>query len=194
MSRALKTLFLLGLVLAASALISGCGQKRVTEFQAAQARLAEDPTALDGKFQAEVILCRRVGKKSKRPIGVGTEFVMKESSRVSALVKVANVELGETNAFHLVWIKPGEKEVTRRYAEVKVESSEEGYRTLVQWKKANDLHYLKERVQESEEISFVLTSSLNTSLKKEREPGTYRFRLYFNRELLIEETFELTSA
>ncbi len=194
MSRALKTLILLGFALAISTALNGCSQERVTEFQAAQAHLAEDPTALDGIFQADITLCRRVGKKSKRPIGVGTEFVMKESSRVSAHVKVANVELGETNAFHLVWIKPGEKEVTRRYAEVKVESSEEGYRTLIQWKKANDLHYLKERVQESEEISFILTSGLNTSLNKEREPGTYRFRLYFNRELLIEETFELTGA
>lgn len=194
MSRALKTLFLLGFVLATALAVNGCGQKRVTEFHAAQARLAEDPTALDGLFQAEVTLCRRVGKKSKRPIGIGTEFVMKESSRVSALVKVSNVEPGEVNAFHLVWIKPGEKELFRRYAEVKVEPSEEGYDALIQWKKANDLHYLKERVQTSEDGSFALTAGLNTSLGKEREPGTYRFRLYFNRELLIEETFELTSA
>jgi hypothetical protein len=191
MPRVLFTALVLAL---ATSLLAGCGQKRVADFKAAQARLAEDPTALDGAFQAEVTLSRRVSKKSKRPIGAGTEFVMKGQSRVNATVDVANVEPGEVNAFHLVWIKPGQKEMFRRYAEVKVETSESGYRTVIQWKKAEDLAYLKEEVQEGEANGFSLRANLNTSLKREREPGTYSLRVYFNRELLLEEAFELTSA
>lgn len=191
MPRVPSTLF--ALVLATS-LLAGCGQKRVAEFKASQARLAADPAALDGAFSVDLTLARRVSKKSGRPIGAGTEFVMKGKSRVNAIVDVANVEPGEVNAFHLVWIKPGRKEMFRRYAEVKVEASETGYRTLIQWKKADDLAYLKEEVQESETNAFSLRTSLNTSLKREREPGIYSFRVYLNRELLLEEAFELTNA
>lgn len=187
------TIFPIALVLAALS-VTGCGQRRVADFQAAQEQLAENPSALDGLFQAEVTLCRRLGKKSGRPIGVGTAFEMERKSRVNAVVNVANVEPGEVNAFHLVWIKPGEREMFRRYAEVKVETSEAGYRTLIQWKKVDDLHYLKEEVQESDALAFTLTANVNTSLGKEREPGIYSFRVYFNRELLIEQTFELTNA
>ncbi len=191
MSRAFLTL---GILLTALVATSGCGQKRVAEFKAAQALLAEDPTALDGEFQAQLTLCRRVGKKSWRPIGVGTEFEMKRKSRVEALLEVANVEPGEVNMFHLVWIKPGEKEVFRRYAEVRVEESETGYDAHIQYKKAENLLYLREFTQRNEDNSFRLKIGLNTSLEKERVPGTYSCRVYFNRELLLEETFVLTSA
>ncbi len=191
MSRGLIALALL-LVIALGTL--GCEQQRVQEFKAGQALLAENPQALDGKFRAELTLCRSIGRKTGRPIGAGTEFEMREESQVGAVLEVAGVAPGEVNMFHLVWIKPGEKEIFRRYAEVKVEPSEQGYRAVIQWKKFDDRHALREEVQESEALSFNLSSTLDTSLDKQREPGEYRFRVYFNRELLFDQAFTLKSA
>jgi hypothetical protein len=180
------------LILGASTL--GCEQQRVQEFKAGQALLAENPQALDGKFRAELTLCRSIGRKTGRPIGAGTEFEMREESQVGAVLEVAGVAPGEVNMFHLVWIKPGEKEIFRRYAEVKVEPSEQGYRAVIQWKKFDDRHALREEVQESEGLSYSLSSTLDTSLDKQREPGEYRFRVYFNRELLFDQAFTLKNA
>lgn len=195
MARRLLTLVLaLGIALGAAFALGGCEQRRVREFKAAQSRMATDPDALDGHFRASVTLCRTISRKSGHPIGAGTEFEMRKKSRVAALVEVADVKPGEVNMFHLVWIKPGEKEVFRRYAEVKVEPSESGYEAVIQWKKADDLHYLRTETQESETPSFRLETSINTSLRREREPGQWSFRVYFNRELLIEQPFTLSGA
>ena len=195
MPRRLLTLTLtLAVALGAALALGGCEQRRVKEFKAAQSRLATDPHALDGHFRANVTLCRTMSRKSGYPIGAGTEFEMREKSQVEALVEVADVKPGETNMFHLVWIKPGEKEVFRRYAEVKVEPRESGYEAVIQWKKADDLHYLRTETQEVETPSFRLEMSLDTSLKRDREPGDWSFRVYFNRELLIEQPFTLSGA
>jgi hypothetical protein len=184
----------LTLVLGVVLFLGACEQHRVQEFKAAQAQLATDPHALDGHFRATVTLCRTLSRKSGHPIGAGTEFEMRKKSQVEALVEVADVKPGEVNMFHLVWIKPGEKEVFRRYAEVRVEPSESGYQAVIEWKKADDLHYLRTETQEVETPSFSLSTSLDTSLSREREPGEYSFRVYFNRELLLEQPFTLTGA
>ncbi len=189
-----RRLLALALSLVIALGILGCEQRRVQEFKAGQALLAENPQALDGKLNAQLTLCRSIGRKSGRPIGAGTEFEMREESQVGAVLEVSGVEPGEVNMFHLVWIKPGEKEIFRRYAEVKVEPAEQGYRAVVQWKKFDDRHYLREDVQERESPSFSLTSELDTSFKKQREPGEYRFRVYFNRELLFDQAFTLENA
>ncbi|MBM4116800.1 hypothetical protein FJ251_03525 [bacterium] len=173
---------------------TGCEQQRVKEFKAAQALLTENPQALDGRFNAQLTLCRSIGRKTGRPIGAGTEFEMREESQVGAVLEVSGVEPGEVNMFHLVWIKPGEKEIFRRYAEVKVEPAEQGYRAVIQWKKFEDRFWLREEVQESETPSFMLSGTLDTSLDKQREPGEYRYRVYFNRELLFDQPFTLKGA
>jgi hypothetical protein len=189
-----RGLIALALLLALTLAGSGCGQRRLEEFKAGQALLAENPNALDGKFNAQLTLCRSIGRKTGRPIGAGTEFEMREESQVGAVLEVSGVEPGEVNMLHLVWIKPGEKEIFRRYAEVKVEPAEQGYRAVVQWKKFDERHYLREEVQERDSLSFSLMSELDTSFKKQREPGEYRFRVYFNRELLFDQPFTLKGA
>ncbi len=180
------------IVMSGAVLFAGCGQEVVQEFKDAQARLAEDPSSLDGVFRCDVTFCRKVGRKTGKRIGIGDEFIMKEKSRVNALVDFMDVEAGKVHAMHLVWLRPDMHEMFRKYVEVEVEAAETGYRSTIRWRKTDDLNYVKEEIQEGPDPSFSLKTRLNTSLGKMRVPGTYTLRVYYHRELMLEESFTLS--
>ena len=56
---------------------------------------------------------------------------------------------------------------------------------------AEDLHKVKSDTLLTAEANFTMDTRFNTSLKKEREPGLYHFRVYLDRALLLEEPFTL---
>ena len=176
--------------------LAACGQedaRGVREARAAEAAGAELAAAADG-LQAEVTLCRKVGRRSGRRIGAGHRFVMTERSYVRALVDFAGVAPRRTNAVHLVWIRPDGRELFRRYAEVSVTPADEGYAARIGWREAEDLVRVEHEEQQNPGPGFTLDSRLNISAARERQPGTYRFRVYWNRELLLEEAFEVVSS
>ena len=189
--------------------LAGCESEEAQQFIARGAALAADddhPLPDDG-FDARVTLCRKVGKKTGKRIGIATSFQIapwKEGQKakkqyVNGVVDFENVEPGRVYPVHLVWIKPGGKEMFRKYAEVEVTEVEgtevaTSYQTQIRWLKAEFLHYLKEKTVESDEPTFSLSARLNISADKAREPGTYMFRVYLDRRLLIEEPFEVTQG
>ena len=190
-----KSAWIMLVALCAGVLVLGCSEKRVNEFEEAQARFAEDPTALDGVFKGEIVLCRRVGAKSAKRIGVSDEFEAGENNKVFAFVDFDNAELGRLYTVHMVWLRPDDHEIFRKYAEVRVDKAETGYRSTIHWKSNLDLHYLKEEFQESERPAFTLDSSMGTYVKGvPRESGTYKLRVYLYRDLMLEKSFTLTGS
>lgn len=171
----------------------GCEQSLMKERSPAGVGPSE-ADASTGRCSAEVTLCRKVGKKSGKRIGVGNRFTSDKKSYVYAFVDFSGAEPGKTYSVHLVWIKPGGKEMYRKYAEVTLVEEAAGYQTHIRWRKAEEFGYLKEEAQTAATPSFSLSTRLNASTKKEREFGTYAFRVYLNRELYRDVTFELSDS
>ncbi len=143
----------------------------------------------------DVTFCRRIGSKTGKRIAIGDSFEIKEGKKykyVHGLVDLTGIPVGAEHQVHLVWVKPGGKEMYRRFGTVFVEAADEGFRSTVTWLDAEDLH--KRRVEDPVEGALpevTLSSRLNVSPEKERATGEYQLRVYWNRELLTEQAFEL---
>jgi hypothetical protein len=173
---------------AAALLLSGCASEETLQLFASSA----DETPADGTFAAQVTLCRKVGSKTGRRLGAGNEFVMGTKSYVRAFVDFTNVKSERPYTVHLAWIRPDGWEMFRKYAEVRQwEAAGGGFNTVINWLDAEDLHKIKSDTLVTARPGFTLDSRLNTSLKREREPGLYHFRVYLDRRLLLEEPFTL---
>lgn len=180
------------LFLVCGALISGCEQSDVKEFKAvvdAGSELAED------QFGCDIIFYRAVSKKSGKLLGVKDTFKVsskKKNKYLRAAIDINNPQLDKTHQIHLGWIRPDGKEMFRKFGEVTTTKTDDGYTTNVVWLKAEDLHYSKiEDPIVSDDATFRLDTKLNISPEKERDPGTYAMRVYWNREFLFEKAVEL---
>jgi hypothetical protein len=122
--------------------------------------------------------------------GCGDRFVIGRDGHVNALVEFAGVEAG-THSVHLVWIAPDGHEIFRKYGEVALRGDEDGYTAEISWRKAEDFGYLRREVQKRQRPGFALDSRLNIEPDRERSPGQYCLRVYWNRELLNEQVFHL---
>ena len=180
---------------AAVSLLGGCEQEIVKQFQAEQELVAAGGEVPAGRFWSEITFCRKIGKKTGKRIGRGDTFTMAAKSYVNGLVDFQNVPLDRIHSVHLVWIKPDGKEMFRKFAEVRQGREESGeFRTVINWLDAEDLHKIKSDTLLTAEPTFTLNSRFNTSLKKERAPGLYHFRVYLDRALLLEEPFTVTKG
>jgi hypothetical protein len=179
-------LLVCALAMAALFLLSGCSSEEVQQLQSVQA----DSPAGDDSFDATVTLCRKVGTKSGRRIGAGHQFDMSKKSYVRAFADFINVKTDRPYTVHLAWIRPDGREMFRKFAEVRQHNVETNqFRTVINWLDAEDLHKIKSDTLVTVEPDFTLETRFNTSLKKEREPGLYHFRVYLDRALLLEEPF-----
>ncbi len=179
-------LLVLGLLAAILLMMSGCASEEVKQVRVA----ALDEAPAEDAFTLTATLCRKVGSKSGRRIGVGSEFTMAKKSYVRAFVDFGNVEPDRPYTVHLVWIRPDGREMFRKYAEVRQQAvKEEEYRTIINWLDAEDLHKVRSDTLVNVGPDFTLESRFNISLSKEREPGLYRFRVYLDRGLLLEKPF-----
>ena len=171
--------------------VIGCGEEDVARIRDGASLTAETTATAEG-FGADVVLCRRVGSKTGKRIAVGDSFVElpeKKNRYINAFVDVTSAPVGE-HQLHLVWIKPGGKEMFRKAAEVTVTATADGFTTDVVWFKAEDLHDRKaDETVTSDNPDFTLHTRLNVAPGKERETGEYALRAYWNRELLAQRTF-----
>jgi hypothetical protein len=176
------------LMAAALLLLSACASEETQQVRAA--RVDAPPT--EEAFTAAVTLCRKVGSKSGRRIGVSHEFEMATKSYVRAFVDFTNVKTERPYTVHLAWIRPDGREMFRKFAEVRQQATAaDEFRTVINWLDAEDLHKVKSDTLLTAEANFTMDTRFNTSLKKEREPGLYHFRVYLDRALLLEEPFTL---
>jgi hypothetical protein len=189
-----RRLFVLALSLVTGLVVAGCESREAREQRLSDRDLhaaADTATA----FRAEVTFCRRVSRKSGKPLGVSDEFTMADKSRVRAVVDFDNLRPERIYAVHLAWIAPSGREIFRKYAEVSLEpDSLGGYTTRIDWREAEDLVRVDEEIRQSKDANFTLISSLNTSLERQRDPGEYRLRVYLDRRLLTERSFLLNAA
>ncbi len=180
----------IGLILLA---LGACTDSDYRQAHATPTTTSLTTSADSTAFGVDVTLCRKIGRKTGRRIGVGTTFRMSEKSRVQAVVDFTNVTAGKDYTVHLVWIRPDGREMYRRFAEVRQEAvAAETFRTVVRWLDAEDLHKVRADTLDGAAPQFTLDSRLNTSLTKQREPGEYLLRVYLDRRLLREDTFTLT--
>ena len=173
------------------ACITGCGQVEVVKVRE-EATLSDAPSRAETAFGAEIVLCRRIGSKTGKRIAIGDSFAElpeKKNRYIHAFLDVANASVG-IHQVHLVWVKPGGREMFRKSAEVTVAAADEGFVTDVVWFDAEDLHNRKsDDPQLSPRADFTLGTRLNVAPKKERDPGQYTIRVYWNRELAIDKPF-----
>jgi len=99
--------------------------------------------------------------KSAKRIGVSDEFEAGENNKVFAFVDFDNAELGRLYTVHMIWLRPDEITIIfRKYAEVRVDKAETGYRSTIHWKSNLDLHYLKEEFRRASDRPSPWTSSM----------------------------------
>jgi hypothetical protein len=180
-------------------LASGCSSDEALEMARvsgpAQEESLDQDKADHSGFSAEITLCRKVSKRSGRPIGEDVVFHPAARSYVNALVDFRGVREDRTYVIHLVWVKPDGKDLFRKYVEAVPVITEQGERhTLVTWLDAEDLHKVKRDTIPAEGPEFQLQTRLNISNKRARDPGQYALRVYLDRRFLGEKTFEVTAV
>jgi hypothetical protein len=127
-----------------------------------------DDVPITGKefdITANIILYRKIGKKTGKRIGEGTVFTIKKKAKVRAIIDLENRDdyLNDELKLKVDWIGP---------------DSNSFYRKLI------DLS--------SGDSSSTIKSSISITPEK-RQPGNYIFRVYIYKTLLAEKKFELRS-
>ncbi len=189
---ALKKWMIAVLLSSALGLATGCTSPEARQVSA-RASGSDQASPEEGEFQASLILSRKISRKSGRPIGEGDSFRSRSKSSVHATLECAGARPRRPYTFHLVWVNPDGKELYRKYATVVQEpASEQEFRTVITWLDAEDLHKVKVDTVLSDQPVFNLQTRFNTSLKRERDPGTWEMRVYLDRRHLLTRAFELT--
>jgi hypothetical protein len=113
--------------------------------------------------KANIILCRKVSKKSGKPIGEGTIFTIKEKAKVKAIVNFEkqDIKTNEQLKFYFKWIGPDGKSF-----------------------------YKKRVVFTTSNPSFTISNSISITPEK-RQPGTYILQVVFHKKIIAEQKFEL---
>ena len=184
--------FTLMVVAAAVLLVGGCEQAEVKGV-----REGGVAVLTPGEFSAEVTFCRRVGSKTGKRIEIDEAFPVRDGSKyryVYGFADIADVPVDTDHQLHLIWIKPDGTELFRRFGTVRVTAADDGFRTRLAWLDAEALN--DEDVEEpiSTERPLVSVSSrIDVRPERERDLGAYTLKVYWNRELLTQRSFELTA-
>ena len=125
-----------------------------------------DEVIITGKefdITANIILYRKLGKKTEKMIGAGTVFNIKKNEKVRAIINLENRDdyLNNELKFKVEWIGPD-----------------------------SNSFYRKEIDLSPDDSSSTIQSSISITPKK-RQPGNYIFRIYLYKTLLAEKKFEL---
>lgn len=114
-------------------------------------------------LESNIVICRRIDKKSKRPVGVSDEFTIKDGAKI----------------FSVITIKDSRKKTPDK-SFIKVEWVGSG----------NKPFYNKKYKFSPENGTLQLSSSISISPDK-RKPGEYKCRVYYNSFLIGEAKFKL---
>jgi len=116
-----------------------------------------------GRLSKNIILCSKINKNTKEPIGVDSIFTIRENGKVRAFYKLINrSEFGNRELlFHFDWIGPNDSSF-----------------------------YRKQIAIAPDDTTSILGSSISVSPGK-REPGEYLLRLYLFNVLIGEKKFKL---
>ena len=114
-------------------------------------------------LNASIVLCRKISKKTGKPIGAGNKFTIKEKAKVKAIVtfEKPGIKPNEQMKFYFNWIGPDGK-----------------------------IFYKKRIVYTSSNPSFTLSNSISNTPEK-RKPGSYTMQVVFKKKIIAEQKFEL---
>jgi len=114
-------------------------------------------------IEANILLCRKVSKKTGKPIGAGTVFTIKDKANVKAIVsfKKPDIKTNEQMKFYFNWIGPDGK-----------------------------VFYKKRVVYTTSSPTFFISSSISITPEK-RLPGIYTLQVIFHKKTISEQKFEL---
>jgi hypothetical protein len=120
-------------------------------------------TGKDFDINGNIILYRKIGKKTGKIIGEGTVFTIKKNEKVHASIEIENRNdyLNRELKFSLNWIGPD-----------------------------SNSFYSKEIILQPGDSTSTLTSSISITPKK-RHPGNYICRIYLYKTLIAEKKFVL---
>jgi len=152
-------LFLIAFFLQA---LSGCSSRNETPTISEDSTIVYSPKQPDG-VSANITLCRKVGRKTGKRIGVGTAFTIMDKAKVCAFFDLENRKLfmDREMMFHSEWIGPNGKSFYRKRIDLLPDDS-----------------------------SSTLRSSISITPEK-RQAGNYIVRFFLFRELIAEKKFEL---
>lgn len=114
-------------------------------------------------ISVNVILCRKISKKTGKPIGAGTTFTIKEKANVKAIVNVTkpDIKTNEQMKFYFDWIGPDGKSF-----------------------------YKKRIVYTTSNPSFTISNSISITPEK-RLPGNYTLKVTHRKKIIAEKNFTL---
>jgi hypothetical protein len=120
-------------------------------------------TGEEFNLTADIILYRKMGKKTGKMIGAGTVFTIKNKAKVRAIIDLKNRDdyLNNELKFKVEWIGPDSNSFYRKMIDICPGDS-----------------------------SSTIKSSISITPEK-RQPGNYIFRVYLYKTLLSEKKFEL---
>ena len=159
LNRITLNLFLIVLLLQA---LSGCSSRNETPTISEDSTIVYSPKQQDG-VSANITLCRKVGKKTGKRIGVGTVFTIMDKAKVHAFFDLENRKLftDKKMMFHAEWIGPNGKSFYRKRIDLLPDDS-----------------------------TSTIKSSISITPEK-RLAGNYLVRFFLFRELIAEKKFEL---
>ena len=144
---------------------TGCSSRVETAVAQADSTLtypAKDP----GGLEAKITLCRKISKRTGKPLGAGTVFTTRPKAKVRALIELENpLALGERDLqLHVVWLGPNQKRF---------------YKKMIDYTPDPASPFIKGSI----------------SIPPDRRlPGRYTCQVYLFRELIAEKHFYLQAA
>ena len=117
------------------------------------------------QVKANLVLCKKLSKKTGNPIGAATTFTIKDKAKVKAVVSIEkqDIKTNEQMKFYFDWIGPDGKSF-----------------------------YKKRVVYTTSNPFFTVSNSISISPEK-RQPGTYTLQVTFRKKIIAEQKFELTA-
>ncbi|MDZ7625682.1 MAG: hypothetical protein U5J96_14715 [Ignavibacteriaceae bacterium] len=121
------------------------------------------PEVKTESIKASIILCRKVSKKTGKPIGTATTFTIKDEAKVKAVVSIEkqDIKTNEQMKFYFEWIGPDGKSF-----------------------------YKKRIVYTTSNPFFTISNSISITPEK-RQPGNYTLKVSFRKKIIAEQKFEL---
>jgi hypothetical protein len=131
---------------------------------------APQPSSIKGTIEIKLKKSKKARKRAEkesltvaqRPPKAPPLFVPADGHSIRAEVTLSGLKPGKTEVVHLVWLKPGGKQLFRKVKE-----------------------FVPDKKTES------LRSSISISPDRERDPGKYAFKVYRHRRLLATAAFEI---
>jgi hypothetical protein len=117
------------------------------------------------QVKANLVLCKKLSKKTGKPIGADSIFVIGDKAKVKAIVNIEkpDIKSNEQMKFYFDWIGPDGKSF---------------YKKQVVYSTSNPL--------------FTISNSISITPEK-RQPGTYTLQVSFRKRIIAVQKFELTA-